>query len=384
LGPGYDSVMTTWDAVVDVSNVCWSPQLPPVGRRTPTWHRVELILTAWRKLHGDDARCTLVADESLVRALDDAAEYRRLRDNGELLARPIADALILDLARDQGLHVITRDHYIDYRPQHPWIEKSPEKFHCWSLTADGVRIDPLGIVHASAQTISRAIETRDLKRTKLHSNDPQHRKILGTRWKCANTLCVEAAQWQDQLLTWPVVTAEGTVLCPSCSLPLLALGPRDPLYEAVVEDRDSHAEIMRFPLEVNSPVIVGRGSALKGVNLAMDRGSSRSAVMRVSRQHLLVRIEDLQGATRRMVVIDLESRNGTAVERWAGTDFEPARPLSPNRETIIGSKDRLILGGAVNLRLSGRHYITYPGKPEPAALAVPFWPGADRNTTVTG
>ena len=27
---------------------------------------------------------------------------------------------------------------------------------------------------------------------------------------------------------------------------------------------------MRFPLEVNSPVIVGRGSALKGINLAMD------------------------------------------------------------------------------------------------------------------
>ncbi len=384
MGRGYDSLVGTWDAVVDVSNVCWSPQLPPQGRRTPFWHRLELVLDAWRELHGNGVRYTLVADDSLVRALDNPAEYRGLRDNGELLVRPVADSLILDLARDSGLHVITRDHYVDYRPRHPWIENSPEKFHCWSMTDGRVRIEPLGIVHASAQTISRAIESKDLQRTRIHSNDPQHRKILGTRWKCVNMLCVEAAQWQDQLLTWPLVTPEGTVLCPSCHRPLLALGPRDPLYEAVVEHRESGAEIMRFPLEVNSPVTVGRGAAIKGVNLAGDQDSFRTAVMRVSRQHLLVWIEDLNGATRRMVAVDLGSRNGTAVERWTGAAFDRPKPLPPSRETIIGSKDRLILGGTVNLRLSGKHYVTYPGKSEPAALAVPFWPGAENNATVSG
>jgi len=376
--------MSTWDAVVDVSNVCWSPQLPPAGRRTPLWHRLELILDAWRDLHGSGTRFTLVADESLYRALDVAAEYRRLYDSGALFTRPIADSLILEVARDHGLHVLTRDHYVDYRPQHSWIEESPEKFHCWATVDGRVQIVPLGIVHASAQTISRAIEAKDLKRTKLHSNDPQHRKILGTRWKCANTLCVQAAQWQDQLLVWPVVTPEGGVLCPSCSLPLLALGPRDPLYEAVVEQRASGAEIMRFPLEVNSPVIVGRGSTLKGVNLAIDQASFRSALMRVSRQHLLVWIEDVNGTTRRMVVIDLDSRNGTSVERWTGAAFDEPKRLAPNRDTIIGSKDRLILGGTVTLRLSGKHYVTYPGKSEPAALAVAHWSGADNSATVSG
>ncbi len=376
--------MNTWDAVVDVSNVCWSPILPPVGRRTPVWHRLDLVLAAWRDLHGAGARCTLVADESLVRALDMATGYQGLRDTGELWTRPIADALILELARDDGLHVITRDHYIDYRLQHPWIENSPGRFHRWTVTGGRVQIEPLDIVPASAQTISRAIEARDLKRTRLHTNDPEHRKILGTRWKCGNSLCVEAAQWQDQLLTWPVVTPDGAVLCPSCNRPLIALGPRDPLYEAVVELRDSRKEIMRFPLEVNSPLIVGRGSTLKGVNLAGGRASSNPALMRVSRQHLLVWIEDLSGTTRRMVVIDLESRNGTAVERWTGTAFDPPRPLSPNRETVIGSKDRLVLGGTINLRLSGKHYVTYPGRAEPAALAVAHWPGAENNATVTG
>ena len=373
--------MNTWDAVVDVSNVCWSPHLPPAGRRTPLWHRLELVLAAWRELHGRCTRFTLVADESLVRVLDDVAEYRRFRDNGELETRPVADSRILELARDRGLHVITRDHYVDYRVRHPWIENSPEKFHCWSTANGRVRIEPLDIVPRSVQTVSEAVEAKDLKRTRLNSKKPQHRKILGTRWKCVNTRCAEAAQWHDHLLGWPFVTSSGAVLCPSCNLPLLGLGPRDPLYEVVVEHRGSHEEIVRFPLEVNSPVIVGRGSALKGINLAIRQASFRSAVMQVSRQHLLIRIEEVSGKNRRMVVIDLESSNGTAVERWTGTTFRQPKPVSPNRETILGSKDRLILGGAVRLRLSGKHYVTYPGRSEPSELAVSHWLGAESSTT---
>lgn len=369
--------MDSWDAVVDVSNVCWSPQLPPVGYRAPLWHRLELVLGAWRELHGSDTRFTLVADESLARALDNAAEYERLRDSGELATPPVADSLILDLARDRGLHVLTRDHYVDHRVEHPWIESSPERFHCWSTDDGRVRIEPLDIVPRSAQTVSQAIEVKGLRRTRLDSKNPLHRKILGTRWKCVNALCVQAAQWQDQLLVWPVVTPSGRVLCPSCNRRLHGLGPRDPLYEAVVEHRESREEVMRFPLEVNSPVIVGRGAALKGVNLAID---SSPALLQVSRKHLLMRIEDMNGKTRRMVVIDLESSNGTMVERWAGAAFHEPVPLIPGRETFIGSKDRLILGGAVIIRLSGKHYVSHPGGSEPSALAVSDWSAAETMT----
>jgi hypothetical protein len=376
--------MNTWDAVVDVSNVCYSSQLPPPGHQRPIWHRLELVEAAWRELHGRRTHFTLVADESLVRALDNVAEYRRLRKNGELVTRPVADSLILELARDRGLHVITRDHFRDYRLQHPWIDDSPEKFHCWSMANGHVRIEPLGITPRSAQTVSEAIEAKNLRRTRFDARNPQHRKILGTRWKCTNTHCVEAAQWQDQLLVWPVMTKSGTVVCPSCDFPLLGMGLRDPVYEAVVEHRGSDEEIMRFPLEVNCPVIIGRGSALKGVNLEMARTSYMSAVAQVSRQHLLVRIEEVNERSRRMVVIDLESSNGTAVERWTGTGFRPPKLLSPDREAILGSKDRLILGGEVNLRLSGKRYVTYPGRSEPSALAVSHWSGADSGATAIG
>ena len=198
-----------------------------------------------------------------------------------------------------------------------------------------VQIKPLGIAPHSPQTVSGAVEVKDLKRSRLNSRNPQHRRILGTRWKCANERCVEAAQWQDQLLVWPVVTPRGMVICPSCNIPLLELGPRDSLYEVVVEHRGSREEIMRFPLEVNNPVIVGRGSSVKGINLSTHRTSFRVAVMRVRRQHLLMRIEEV-GENRRMVVIDLDSTDGAMVERWAGAAFHRPRPLTPNRETVLG------------------------------------------------
>lgn len=374
--------MHTWDAVVDVSNVCWSPQLPPVGIRKPLWHRLELVLAAWRELHGSDARFILVADESLARVLDDLSEYRRLRKDGELAARPVADSLILELARERGLHVITRDHYVDHRASHPWIENAPERFHRWSTVAgQEVRIEPLGIMPRSAQEVSEAIEAKDLRRVRLDSRNPQHRRILGTRWKCDNTLCVQAAQWQDQLLVWPFVTAGGMVLCPSCHLPLTELGPRDPLYEAVVESRGSGDEVMRFPVEVNTPVIIGRGAAIKGVNLAMHHGPADSDLRKVSRQHLLVRIEEMSGGSRRMVATDLGSRNGTEVERWTGTALQQPKPLSPDQEVILGYRDRLILGGVVSLRLSGKRYVT-PGGTGPSAPSVPHWPEPDGSATV--
>lgn len=350
--------MHAWDAVIDVSNVCWSPRLPPLGRRTPVWRRLELVLTAWRELHGRHAEFVLVADESLVRALDEVSEYRRLRENGELATRRVADWLILEQARDRGLHVITRDHYVDHRIRHPWIESTPEKFHCWSTVDGRVRIEPLDIVPLSAQEISAAIEDKDLKRIRLDSRNPRHRRILGIRWKCGNQLCVEAAQWQDQLLVWPLVTDSGMALCPSCKRPLTELGPRDRLNEVVVESRGSGEEIMRFPVEANSQVLVGRGTAAKGVNLALYHGSFDSALTKVSRKHLLMRMEEPQPGSRRMVVIDLGSRNGTKVERWTGMAFQQPKALSPGQEVILGYRDRLILGGVVTLRLSGKRYVS--------------------------
>jgi hypothetical protein len=320
-------------------------------------------MSAWRSLHGSDARLELVADDSLVRVLGpDARSFLALKRQGGIRTESVADDEILRLARDDDLHVITRDHYIDHRGAHPWIARSPHRFHAWDTVEGVVRLTPLGIRTRSAQDVSQAREVKVLRYSaKLDAKNQAHRKILQTRWGCENTSCRQAAQWQGQLLAWPRVSPEGTAVCPSCTRPLVALGPRAALHEVVVADSESLTEITRFPLEVDCPVIVGRGAALKGIDLAMYADGGRSSIDTVSRQHLMIRLTDAGAANWRLSVIDLNSTNGTTVQRWAGSGFDPARLVPADQETHLGTRDQLILGdNAVLLRLSGKRYLAEP------------------------
>jgi len=367
--------MAAWNAVVDVSNVCWSPYLPPLGQRAPVWGRLALVTDAWRVQHGAEARLELVADESLFRVLGpDARRFLDLRRDGGIRTASVADDEILRLARAEDLYVITRDHYVDHRAAHRWIENSPDRFHAWDTVDGVVRLAPLGIRMRSAQDVSQAREVKLLRYSaKLDAKNPAHRKILQTRWNCPNTSCRQAAQWQGQLLAWPRVSPEGIAVCPSCSRPLVSLGPRSALHEVVVADLDTEEEILRFPLEVDCPVIVGRGAAVKGIDLAMYTSGGRRAIETVSRSHLVVRLQEAGSANWRMSVIDLNSTNGTMVQRWTGGSFEPARPVPPDQETHLGTRDRLILGDSLLLRLSGKRYLAEPTAPpaEPERTSTP-------------
>ena len=373
--------MECWNAVVDVSNVCWSPYLPPVGRQAPVWERLALVMSAWRELH-ENARFELVADESLARVLGpDAVRFLELKRSGAIRTASVADGEILRLARNGGLHVITRDHYTDHRAAHRWIETSPHRFHAWDTVDGAVRLAPLGIKTRSAQDVSQAREVKVLRYSaKLDARNQVHRKILQTRWSCPNTSCRQNAQWQGQLLAWPRLSPDGIAVCPSCTRPLESLGPRAALHEVVVAEAGSQSEILRFPLEVDCPVIVGRGAAVKGIDLAMYGGGRRSAIDTVSRLHLLLNLQDAGSANMRMSVIDLNSTNGTTVERWAGGSFDPAQPVPGDRETHLGTRDRVILGESVLLRLSGKRYLAEPTSPPPSRTSQPLEPSA---TTVT-
>jgi FHA domain len=359
--------MAAWNAVVDVSNVCWSPYLPPLGQRAPVWGRLALVTQAWREQHGPEARLELVADESLFRVLGpDARKFLDLRRDGGIKTASVADDEILRLARDENLYVITRDHYVDHRAAHRWIEHSPDRFHAWDTVGGVVRLTPLGIRMRSAQDVSQAREVKMLRYSaKLDAKNPAHRKILQTRWNCPNTSCRQAAQWQGQLLAWPRVSPEGTAVCPSCSRPLVTLGPRAALHEVVVADVETEEEILRFPLEVDCPVIVGRGAAVKGIDLAMYTSGGVRAIETVSRSHLMIRLQEAGSANWRLSVIDLNSTNGTTVQRWTGGSFEPAREVPPDQETHLGTRDRLVLGDSLVLRLSGKRYLAEPTAPPP-------------------
>jgi hypothetical protein len=376
------SAMASWNAVVDVSNVCWSPYLPPLGRQAPVWDRLSLVMAAWREQHDAGAALELVADDSLVRVLGpDARAFLELKRVGEIRTASVADDEILRLAREGGLYVITRDHYIDHRAAHRWIDQSPERFHAWETVDGVVRLAPLGIRTRSAQDVSQAREVKVLRyAAKLDAKNQGHRKILQTRWRCPNTSCRQAAQWQGQLLAWPGISPEGTAVCPSCRRQLVALGPRAALHEVVVADLESQQEILRFPLEVDCPVIVGRGVALKGIDLAMYADGGRSVIDTVSRQHLMMRLTNAGSANWRLSVIDLNSTNGTMVQRWAGRGFEPAKPVPADQETHMGTRDQLILGDTLLLRLSGKRFLAEPTSPHAEGERLARPPAA---TTIT-
>jgi hypothetical protein len=367
----------SWNAVVDVSNVCWSPYLPPLGQQAPVWERLTLVMSAWRELYAE-ARFELVADESLVRVLGpDARRFLELKREGSIVTAAVADDEILRLARDGGLHVITRDHYTDHRAAHPWIERSPERFHAWDTTADGVvRFTPLGIKTRALQDVSQAREVKRIRfSAKLDARNQAHRKILQTRWECPNTSCRQNAQWQGQLLAWPRISPEGAAVCPSCTRPLVSLGPRAALHEVVVAELESQAEIARFPLEVDCPVIVGRGAAVKGIDLAMYTAGRRSTIDTVSRLHLMLRLQHAGSGNMRLSVLDLNSTNGTMVQRWTGSSFDPARGVPPEQEIHLGTKDRVVLGETVLVRLSGKKYLAEPTSPHPEVHREDAEPG---------
>jgi hypothetical protein len=339
-------------------------------------------MAAWREQHGADTRLELVADDSLVRVLGpDARSFLDLKRSGAIRTASVADDEILRLARDEGLFVITRDHYIDHRAAHRWIDRSPERFHAWDTIDGVVRLAPLGIRTRSAQDVSQAREVKVLRyAAKLDAKNQAHRKILQTRWKCPNTSCRQAAQWQGQLLAWPGISPEGIAVCPSCRRLLVALGPRSALHEVVVAGLESLEEILRFPLEVDCPVIVGRGVSVKGIDLAMYADGGRSVIDTVSRQHLVMRLTNAGSANWRLSVIDLNSTNGTTVQRWTGGGFDLAAPVPASKETHLGTRDQVILGDAVLLRLSGKRFLAEPTSLSPELLGPPKPPDA---TTVT-
>jgi hypothetical protein len=80
----------------------------------------------------------------------------------------------------------------------------------------------------------------------------------------------------------------------------------------------------------------------------------------------MMRLTSAGSANWRLSVIDLNSTNGTTVQRWTGDGFDPARPVPADTETHLGTRDQVILGdNAVLLRLSGKRYLAEPTDPPP-------------------
>jgi DNA-directed RNA polymerase subunit RPC12/RpoP len=356
--------MSEPEAVVDVSNVCWSEEIDPLGEKGPRLGRLDLLCEAWRRSRGPQARLTLIADDSLRWQLP-LAERRRLDAMvraGKVRLAPTADPELLSLARDSGLYVISRDQFIDLRRAHPWIPSAASRFLAWRKGPDGLRFVHSGVREVAEQRKSRAEEEKELVRgSGINPRRKDHVRILAQDWRCVSASCFQAMLWPDRLLLWPdIARGDGSARCPTCGSRVEAKGPRPPVRVVVVSEASTDEEILRFPLATETSVLVGRGSLPHGVNLAAADLRHPAATGRVSRKHLLLSLSGVHGPGRdsRLAVTELGSSNGTVLEP-AGEGGR-TRALVSGEETVLGPDDALVLAGSVRLRLSGRLY--FPGE----------------------
>lgn len=341
---------------VDLSNVCWSARIPPLGAGIPRLARLDAVQDAWRRRFGPGAPLTVIADRSLRHQIGRAERPRfdALLGSGAMTLAPTADPELLRLARDRQWYVVSGDQFLDLRRDHPWIAGAADRFLGWDLRGGRLVLRPSGIREVPEQQISRAVEAKSLKWPhRIDVRDPAHLRVLRSHWRCSGPRCLRALLWPDHLLDWPTLTAQGAVLCPACNSALTEAGPRGAVRSLVVSDAASGTELVRFPLCQDTPVLLGRGRLAHGINLEAPELRQSPAIGRVSRRHLMLNLTAAPGGPR-ITAVDLGSGNGTVVER--GEPGAVPRALEPGGEVVLGDRDALRLGDAVTVRVSGRRW----------------------------
>lgn len=359
-------------AVVDVSNVCWSDGLPPLPpqrgngkpsvKGPPRLGRLFALIDAWRAEFGAQARLRLIIDKRTVHQFpkDDQLRFEPAACELGIEAVQYADDPILDHAEDTDATVISEDRFVDHRRRRPWIEEHPERFVTWAQEAGKTVFHTGHIKHEQGRRVSRAEQSADFMSARI---DPgRHREILETRWRCLSRVCEEGRNRQGELLSWPLIDRYNRACCPECQRELISLGPRGVYRQVVVTAVGSEAELLRFPLEMDLPVVLGRGRPEDGIGLEAVPGLSPALSKKISSVHLLLKLESRDLLT----VTDLGSTNGSIVYRGgaaAGSGvYEPGqragRSLVAYAPERITSSDCVRLAGVVQVELSGQRYTT--------------------------
>ena len=355
--------------VIDVSNVCRDAEVPPVDVRNPLAPRAERLHRLVRELRGRHTASTdmrFVADDSLCPVF---AHYG-LRHEWVSLCRlydievvKYADPLILEYAYNERRHVVSRDHYLSFRRQQPWILDYPERFLAPCYRNGAWALVPSGVRPVSDTLVTEAEEKDDLKDAGL---DRSAQEILDRAWRCTAGFCELSQNWERRLLVFPVVDRYETVRCPACHEALTPLGPRGVWAEVKVKRCDDGREIYRFPVAATEPpVVLGRGQGGKGISLDAVGGPAALAEdesVRISRAHVRCELD----GDGHLLVTDLGSQNGTyrcgkgGRRRLSGGEaawLVPAPARGPKGPAAAGPS-WVELGGVIRLERSARKYVT--------------------------
>lgn len=333
-----DAGLDVGTLAVDVANACLDKRLPgPPGLR-----RLNLVIEAWRSEVCRHVDLHLVIDASAFRRLSLPSALRAwpMRRAGTLVVARDADEALLDHVERHGGCVLSRDRFLDKRPDRQW---EPHRFFAWEVRERVVRIVPRPSRNTQPYDISEAVERKSLRSRGLSRAD----LLALRRWMCESDVpCVTRMVSPGALLVAPIERG-GRPCCPGCEQPLQDRGDRrlDAELKLVIDDTVR----LRFTLGEGEPLVFGRLVLPDTVELAAL--AREGALDGLGRCHVELR-RDERGLAARPV----DDRHAVQHERWTKERrrFESAVPLSPGRFTVIPRRDRLLLTDRVALMRSGR------------------------------
>ena len=327
------------DALIDLSNVVLERSLG--GSGAADLLRMERVGRALSALYGSpETRMYGVADESLIRRklYADARQFRTLKRwqaERVIHVAPDADPVLLELADQTGLPIITMDRFRNHRDDFPWLDGSDDAvLEPRADARGGVSLSHVVVHPVLDWEVSRAEESDLLKQKGVRA-----RQDLLTRiWGCPEPRC----PWHDPLRTGLLFVPRwyrDRLYCDLHDLDVVDLGPRP--RAAQVKVISNGAEVARFPVRAGERVMVGRSPG----GFVLTPWLSTETRLKVSREHLALEL-----AGDRLVFTD-SSRNGTILVNAEGFRRKIHKASAP-----FGYKSRLEVVPGLDLIRSGRRY----------------------------
>ena len=320
-------------AVVDLSNVCASPDLGGNWCSLARWQTLE---SAWRRQIDRDQEFVLICDRTLHGALrpSDHALFQRLKATGQLSVSTLddADPDILEVAISRGGVVVSNDHFTDHR-RIAGVEQVDR--WGWKRRSGELRFENETLFRPLSHLISRRAQAQSLKKEGLEPGSAE----LKHRWECTTAGCPESELLVPRM-------RGGAATCPSCNA-FLAAGEewRDPVWVKVLFRGE---ELGRLLIEDGGVAELGRGNLIDAEDVGEIEGLA-DALARVSRGH--VRLSNVEGS---LAFEDLGSKNGLTLRSPAARERKLLGPAArTTRGTLVKGAVLLLGGTAVALELSG-------------------------------
>jgi hypothetical protein len=344
----------TWSdapVVIDGANVAGDEHLPGCGRFC--WDRVDAVKQAWRDQVDPDVTFVVFMDSRPARMLGDSCKqrYRRERDGEQVIEVEFADPEILLMAERTDAAVITGDFYKDKRREHPWLEGNQSQFFEWAVEHGHIVITPRDMGTPSDFSKTRAEERSELKGMGADTSRPAVERALRLAYRCDTETCWLRKYDPGHYTGVPDLADPQQPRCTACRQPLTVLGEAPRLVQLKFAD-SKHAKLERRTFPPGTSFIVGRDTSDELVARVLDADLGL-----ISRQHARL---DWDGS--KLLLTDLDSKNGTTVRRWAGKrdGYEAAERI--NGTVSLRSRDEACLAGVLLITRSAR---TFTLEPEP-------------------